>query len=143
MIRQSLRFSPAIPSLVILALLVGVGVARAENTDLRYPAEVALSQEGDRGYVFRRFPGSQRLYTYDKDDSSHSACNLGCDGAHTPVRAPADAKPMDEWTIVSRDDGTRQWAYRGKPVYTDFHDEPGNPRGDGEDGVWHLVPYEK
>ena len=140
--RASLSPPMALP-LTVLTLLSLADGARAYDVNLRYPSEVALSQEGDKGYVFRRFPGSQRLYTYDRDDRSHSACNIGCDGAHTPVRAPDDAKPMDEWSIINRDDGTRQWSYRGKPVYTGFHDAPGDPRGDGEDGVWHLVPYEK
>ena len=79
-------------ALALLALAAG---ARAYDTTAPYPSEVALSQEGD-GYVFRRFPGSQRLYTYDKDTAKRSVCNIGCDGAHTPVRAPATAKPMGE-----------------------------------------------
>ena len=136
-------FPPMVLLLFMLTLLRLVGGAQAFDISLRYPSEVALSQEGDKGYVFRRFPGSQRLYTYDRDDRGHSACNVGCDGAHTPVYAPDGAKPMDEWGIINRDDGTRQWSYRGKPVYTGFHDAPGDPRDDGEDGVWHLVPYEK
>jgi predicted lipoprotein with Yx(FWY)xxD motif len=108
-----------------------------------YPAEVALSDEGQKGFVFRRFPGSQRLYTYDRDTPDHSNCNFGCDGARPPVSAPPGAKPVGDWTLVKRDDGNSQWAYKGHPVYTLFHDDPGNPGGDGEDGVWHLLPYVK
>lgn len=113
------------------------------NPDLPYPAQVALSQEGDKGYVFRRFPGSQRLYIYDLDHDGHSACNLGCDGARPPVIAPPSSMPMGNWTIIKRDDGFGQWAYQGHPVYTLYHDEPNDPKGDGEGGVWHLLPYER
>jgi predicted lipoprotein with Yx(FWY)xxD motif len=143
MIRRAFVFLAAAMALAVLALLRLTGGAHAYDTSLRYPSEVALSLEGEKGYVFRRFPGSQRLYTYDKDKPTRSACNIGCDGAHMPVLAPADAMVMDEWSIIDRDDGTRQWAFRGKPIYTAFHDPAGDPRGDGEDGVWHLVPYEK
>ena len=143
MIRRSLVFLLVTITLAVLALIRLTGSSYAYDISLRYPSEVALSLEGDKGYVYRRFPGSQRLYTYDKDTPTHSSCNIGCDGAHVPVFAPADAKMMDEWSIVDRDDGTHQWALRGKPIYTAFHDPAGNPRGDGEDGLWHLVPYEK
>ena len=102
-----------------------------------------MSDEGDKGFVFRRFPGSQRLYTYDLDKDGHSVCNNGCYQARPPVLAPADAKPVGDWTVIHRDEGENQWAYKGHPVYTLFHDDPGDPQGDGEGGVWHLVPYMK
>jgi hypothetical protein len=31
------------------------------------PTEVVLREEGDEAYVFRRTPGSQRLYIYEFD----------------------------------------------------------------------------
>jgi predicted lipoprotein with Yx(FWY)xxD motif len=127
-----------------LLILMDVPAQAAFDVALPYPTEVALSQEGDKGYVFRRFPGSQRLYTYDLDRAGHSSCNAGCEGAHPPVLAPASAKPMGEWTTIRRYDDRLQWAYRGHPVYSFFHDAPANPLGDGDEGgVWHLLPYEK
>ena len=39
--------------------------------------------------------------------------------------------------------GMKGHAGDGKPVYSMFHDAPNTPRGDGEGGVWHLLPYEK
>jgi predicted lipoprotein with Yx(FWY)xxD motif len=132
------------PFLAAAALMTICGGARAAfDTSLSYPGEVALSEEGAKGYVFRRFPGSQRLYFYDQDRGGRSFCNEGCDSARPPVLAPAAAKPMGEWTVIRRDDGQLQWAYRGHPVYTMYHDAPNDPHGDGEGGVWHLLPYEK
>src|SRR4051794_33092331 len=131
-------------SLFFFLLLAVPGVARAAPFDanLPYPTEVALSQEKD-GYVFRRFPGTQRLYTYDLDPEGRSACNGSCASARPPILAPANAKPLGDWNVIRRDDGTQQWPYRGKPVYSMFHDAPNKPVGDGEGGVWHLLPYEK
>jgi predicted lipoprotein with Yx(FWY)xxD motif len=131
------------PAAAALLAVCGIAPAHAFDANLPYPSEVALSEEGDQGFVFRRFPGSQRLYTYDQDHADRSYCNGGCASARPPVIAPAAAHSMGEWTLIRRDDGQMQWAYRGHPVYSMFHDEPKHPSGDGEDGVWHLLPYEK
>ena len=136
----------AIRKPVIAAALLVFGAApawAAFDATLPYPAEVALSEVGDKGFVFVRFPGAQRLYTYDLDRAGRSFCNEGCNSAHPPILAPAGSKPLGEWTTIRRDDGLLQWAYRGQPVYTLFHDSPNAPHGDGEGGVWHLLPYEK
>jgi len=108
-----------------------------------YPGEVALNDEGDKGLLFRRFPGGQRLYIYDPDGDNRSACNLGCDGARPPVYVSCTAKPLPDWTIVQRYNGLCQWAYKGHPLYTYFHDTPEDPKGDGEGGVWHVLGFMK
>ena len=111
------------------------------DTTLGYPEEVALSQEGPKGWVYRRFPGGKRLYVYDLDKDGRSHCDKQCEGARTPVYAPANAQTKGLWTVVARYDGTKQWAYKGHPVYTLYHDDPSNPSGDGEGGVWHIIPF--
>ena len=41
-------------------------------------------------------------------------------------------RPEGEWTIVERTDGTKMWAYEGKPLYTFIKDKkPGDVTGDG------------
>jgi predicted lipoprotein with Yx(FWY)xxD motif len=134
----------SVEAAAVLMILCGGAPARAAfDATLPYPAEVALSEEGAKGFVFVRFPGAQLLYTYDPDRAGRSFCNEGCSSAHPPILAPADAKPIGDWTAIRRDDGPLQWAYRGHPVYTLFHDSPNQPHGDGEGGVWHLLPFEK
>jgi len=129
--------------LLPIAILYGAPARAAFDVASGYPTEVALSEEGDKGYIFRRFPGGQRLYTYDTDHAGRSYCNEGCEGAHPPVIAPASAKAMGQWTVIRRYDDRLQWVYRGHPVYSLFHDAPNDPHGDGEGGVWHILPYEK
>ena len=104
------------------------------------PREVALI-EGTQGWKYVHFPTNLPLYTYDRDSAGKSACNNkeGCSSAWPPLRARNDAKPLGDWTIVLRDDGIRQWAYKGRPVYLRYHDSPTAPSGDGADGVWHLL----
>ena len=55
----------------------------------------------------------------------------GCYMALCPV--------FGDWSVVKRDDGSSQWAYKGKPVYTYAKDTAGKATGDGVGGVWHLV----
>ena len=44
------------------------------------------------------------------------------------------------YSIVTRDDGSRQWAYKGKPVYTYKADQKAGDRsGDNFKQVWHII----
>ena len=82
------------------------------------------------------------LYTFDKDSagSGKSACNGGCAANWPPLAAPADAKASGDWSVVTRDDGSKQWAYKGKPLYQWSKDQKaGDKGGDGIGGVWHVV----
>src|SRR5579859_7832581 len=57
------------------------------------------------------------LYTFDKDADGKSMCNGECAKNWPPLMASKKDKPMGDWTIVKRDDGKMQWAYKGKPAY--------------------------
>jgi predicted lipoprotein with Yx(FWY)xxD motif len=80
-------------------------------------------------------------YTTDADTvPGKSTCEGDCATAWPPVAAPAEAKAEGDWTIVLRPDGVRQWAYRGKPLYTSTKDKNwGQLKGDRTDGVWHVA----
>ncbi|MGE3335662.1 MAG: hypothetical protein AB7I36_18615 [Rhodospirillaceae bacterium] len=48
-----------------------------------------------------------------------------------PELAAADAKPVGAWTLITRADGNKQWAYNEQAVYTsNFDKEPGDVLGD-------------
>jgi len=82
------------------------------------------------------------LYTFDKDaaGSGKSTCNGPCAVNWPPLTASAADSGSGEWSIVVRDDGSRQWAYQGKPVYLWIKDrKPGDKTGDGVNKVWHVV----
>ena len=85
------------------------------------------------------------LYTFDKDaaGSGKSVCNGPCAKIWPPLMAAADAKAGGNWSVVTRDDGSRQWAYKGKPVYQWSKDQkPGDRTGDGFINAWHVVKQE-
>jgi predicted lipoprotein with Yx(FWY)xxD motif len=80
------------------------------------------------------------LYTFDKDAGGKSACNGPCATNWPPLMAAGDAKAMGDWTVVTRDDGSKQWAYKGKPLYTWVKDtKPGDKTGDNVNNVWHVA----
>ena len=82
------------------------------------------------------------LYTFDQDvaGSGKSKCNGPCAALWPPAMATADAKPEGDLSVVTRDDGSRQWAYKGKPVYLYAADKKaGDVTGDNFKDVWHVV----
>jgi predicted lipoprotein with Yx(FWY)xxD motif len=83
------------------------------------------------------------LYTYDQDSMDKSNCYGPCAENWPPLAAEAGAMAEDDWTVVKRDDGTLQWAYYGKPLYTFIKDmKAGDMTGDGKGGVWHVAKPE-
>jgi predicted lipoprotein with Yx(FWY)xxD motif len=85
-------------------------------------------------------PAGMTLYTFDKDTAGKSACNGPCAGNWPPLMAAADAKASGDWSIVTRDDGGKQWAYKGKALYTWSKDaKAGDKTGDNFNNVWHVA----
>lgn len=82
------------------------------------------------------------LYTFDKDTvgDGKSVCNGDCAVKWPPLMADASATADGDFTIVTRDDGTKMWAYKGWPLYYWYEDmAAGDTKGDGVGGVWHLA----
>lgn len=80
------------------------------------------------------------LYTFAKDSAGKSNCNGGC-AATWPAFTVANPAAADaDFTIMKREDGTQQWAYKGMPLYFFAGDvKPGDTNGDGQGGFWHLA----
>jgi predicted lipoprotein with Yx(FWY)xxD motif len=79
------------------------------------------------------------LYTFDRDSAGKSACNGQCATNWPPLMAQG-GKDSGDYSVVTRDDGSRQWAYKGKPLYTWAKDQkPGDKTGDGVNNVWHIA----
>lgn len=81
------------------------------------------------------------LYVLASDmEFGKSACNGDCAMLWPPFAAAADAKASAPWTIFVRDDGSRQWAYKGKPLYTYSKDQkPGDAKGHNVLQIWSAV----
>ncbi|MES2739419.1 MAG: hypothetical protein V4754_00490 [Pseudomonadota bacterium] len=117
---SALRFAP-----LLLAALVAEG---ALAQDLKKVDGVLVTAAG------------LAVYTFDRDvaGSGKSACTGACASAWPPVVAPVAVSPP--YSVLTREDGTRQLAYRGKPLYRyAFDQQAGDRGGDNVQRVWHLV----
>jgi predicted lipoprotein with Yx(FWY)xxD motif len=82
------------------------------------------------------------LYTFDQDAAGNgkSACQADCATSWPPLLAADTAKDVGEFTLVLRNDGRKQWAAKGKPLYLWVGDtKAGETKGDGVGGVWHIA----
>jgi predicted lipoprotein with Yx(FWY)xxD motif len=81
------------------------------------------------------------LYTFAKDQPGVSNCNDNCAKNWPPLAAAPDAQPNGDWTIITRADGSKQWAYKGMPLYTWSKDaKPGDATGEGVgNGAWKTA----
>lgn len=82
------------------------------------------------------------LYTFDRDTAGNgkSACNGPCAGNWPPLMAQDGDKPDGDYSVIARDDGKKQWAYKGKPLYLWAKDQkPGDRTGEGVNNVWHVA----
>lgn len=112
----------------------------AATLALALPLGTALAQPAASKDGILVGPTLMTLYTFDKDSEGKSVCNGQCATNWPPLTARPDDKPAGDWTIFNRDDGTRQWAYKGKPVYYWLKDsKPGDTTGDGIGNVWRIA----
>ncbi|RFP10059.1 MULTISPECIES: hypothetical protein [unclassified Duganella] len=80
------------------------------------------------------------VYTFDKDaaGSGTSACNGPC-SENWPAVTPA-ASVAAPYSTITREDGAKQLAYNGKPLYLFKKDtKPGDRNGDNFKDIWHVV----
>jgi predicted lipoprotein with Yx(FWY)xxD motif len=69
--------------------------------------------------------------------AAHSKCVEACADEHPPVLAVVSSVGKGDWSLVERDGGVHQWAYKGRPLYRYKHDDsPGYPYGADVGGVW-------
>ncbi|MGE7960055.1 COG4315 family predicted lipoprotein [Pseudomonas sp. NPDC089530] len=115
------------------ALLVSAALALP---GLASAADPAMTKDG----MFVDHKG-MTLYTFAKDAGGKSMCNDACATNWPPLAAKATDKSMGEWTVIKRNDGSMQWAYDGKPLYTFMMDKKaGDMTGDGKmDGAWKVA----
>jgi predicted lipoprotein with Yx(FWY)xxD motif len=82
------------------------------------------------------------LYVFDKDaaGSGKSLCNGPCATNWPPLMAMDSDTANGDYSIIIRDDGKKQWAFKGKPLYFWSKDmKAGDKAGDGFNNVWHVA----
>jgi len=80
------------------------------------------------------------IFPPDRNAPGGSACNDSCAGMWPPLTAEAGATASGDYTLVNRDDGSMQWAYRGMPLYLWAGDaSPGDTLGEEVGDVWYVA----
>lgn len=127
-----LNFRPALRATAALSLATGLLIGCAAMAGA--PAQVS------DGVLTG--PNGMTLYTFDKDaaGSGKSVCNGPCATNWPPLMAGDMDKASGDYSIITRDDGKKQWAFKGKPLYYWVKDsKPGDRTGDGFNKVWQLA----
>lgn len=109
---------------------------KTADVNLPYPGQIDLEQESS-GWTYRS--KEQRLYMSTADPPGKSVCNGACAKMWPPVIAPSSSKPLGDWTIITREDGQRQWAFKNHPVYTHASNAADKPSG--AMGTFRLMPH--
>ncbi len=121
-------------SAVLTFLMVVAGTATAGEMP-----KMVKTGDSSLGPVLTDTKG-MTLYYFDKDAAGKSNCNGKCAENWPPLMAGADAKSIEDFTVVVRDDGSRQWAHRGLPLYRWVKDEkPGDTTGHRFKNVWTVA----
>ena len=121
---------------MLAAAMIGLsltGHAMAQGT---MPATIADTAKG-KAFVDAK---GMTLYDFDKDSAGKSVCNGPCAANWPPLKATDAAAPTG-WSKITREDGTMQWAYKDRPLYTFAKDTaPADTKGDGFlNGAWHIA----
>lgn len=123
---------------LILATAFAAALAPAAFADHHSAADFQTMQT-DLGEILVTANG-MTLYIFDKDEPGVTNCYEQCAVNWPPFLATDSAVPEGDFTLVERNDGTRQWAHDGWPLYLWINDEnPGDTTGDMVGGVWHVV----
>ena len=101
------------------------------------PAKVVITKQGPKLVD----PKGMTLYYYERDTTGKTSnCNGKCAESWVPLAATADAKAVGDFTVISRNDGSRMWAYRYRPLYTSPADKaPGDANGNATTLQWRIA----
>ena len=104
------------------------------------PAVPIKFAETRRGPVLADSNG-MTLYYFDRDDSgTKSTCNGKCTEKWIPLKASDDSKPLGDFTVIVRNDKSKMWAYRNRPLYFSHEDKaPGDVNGFDPANLWHIA----
>ncbi|TBR43892.1 hypothetical protein CBF23_003960 [Marinomonas agarivorans] len=127
---------------IVAASLFGAVLAGCSTTYAHGHKTAFTWVDTNKGAVLANKEG-MTLYTFDKDTKGVSNCYGSCATLWPPAVAQESDKNVKKYTKVKRKDGSYQWAYDGKPLYTWVNDtKSGDVNGDGVKGVWHIVTKE-
>ena len=109
---------------------------------------VAIKTAKGKPGTFLVDSSGRSLYLFEADKSSTSTCTGACAAAWPPLTttgAPTAGTGVKASLLGTskRDDGKMEVTYNGHPLYYFANDSaPGDIKGDGKGGVWHVAKDE-
>lgn len=100
-----------------------------------------IKTDATKGSYITDFQG-MTLYTFDKDKVGVSNCEGACLKAWPAYSSGATAQKTfpANISVITRSDGSKQFAWKGMPLYYYANDaKAGDITGDGVNGVWYIV----
>ena len=134
-------------AVVAVALLLAAGDAFAHGEEPApppkkeaplFPVKVVQTRKGT---IFVD-PNGMTLYTFDRDTSGNkSTCDGKCSERWNTLEPANDAEAKGDFTVITRSDGSKMWAYRYRPLYTFQSDRaPGDTNGAFDaTNLWHVA----
>jgi len=117
------------PAIIVSAAIGGFAIAQTMPASVKVTGGILTDAKG------------MTLYTWDKDkEANKSACEGMCIVNWPALAASGNDKDVGDWKVITRSDGSKQIAYKGKPLYYYKDDKSaGDKVGDGKGMVWHIA----
>ena len=125
-----MKIIPSVNAILVAAVVAGYASLASAQAPVKMAGDMLTNAAG------------MTLYTFDKDmaRTGKSACNGPCAANWLPLMAQGSDQAAGDYSIVVREDGTKQWAFKGKPLYQWSKDQkPGDKSGDGFNNLWHVA----
>lgn len=120
---------------ILIALPLNAGISLADSHGNEF-----IHSRTSGGQVFIMYRDHMSLYTYENDNLGVSNCYGECAKAWPPALLDADTVLGENYSLIERNDGTMQAAFKGQPLYLSVLDNKiGETNGDGVRGVWYLA----
>ena len=118
----------------------------SSNAGVTFPpvgTTVLIVQHSNLGWVMAKADGHV-VYTYAKDSKGGAPnCTGSCASAWAPVTGMPKAGPADNFPgsfgVVTGAGGKKVITYNGYPLYTSVGASVLSTKGNGIDGVWHVI----
>jgi len=118
----------------------------SSNAGVTFPpigTTVLIVQHSNLGWVMAKADGHV-VYTYAKDSQGGApSCTGSCASVWAPVTGMPKAGPADNFPgsfgVVTGAGGKKVITYNGHPLYTYVGAAPLTTKGNGIDGVWHVI----
>ena len=121
---------------ILPGIILGLAAASCAEMQSQAPAPYGAPAAGaaPQEEVLTNGEG-MTLYVFDRDvaGSGKSVCNGPCAANWPPQLAGSDSTAFGKYSIVTRDDGVKQWAYDGRPLYAWSKDKKAGDRTGDKD----------